>query len=238
MNHYRSRRLTTETPQRSDNKPSPAHLCQSTCQVCVGDHTVGDHTPQACVVIERAVATACGAGRGRRSTARRYARSRSLAVTSLPLVCRSCAAVCGSRTRTTNLTGRGSRRRSSSGGGRRRSSCSRSCRLRRGPNTTCAAVAGARDLAARAYFRCRRRARHSREGAYLCRVSYPRLRHKPLSLSRRVRRYQFGVYTGGTMRSIAKKVRGFGHLWGFDSFTGLPEETEGARRGRDPRAAT
>jgi len=39
--------------------------------------------------------------------------------------------------------------------------------------------------------------------------------------------YQFGVYTGGTMRSIAKKVRGFGHLWGFDSFTGLPEETEG-----------
>ena len=40
-------------------------------------------------------------------------------------------------------------------------------------------------------------------------------------------RYQFGVYTGGTMRSIARRVSGFGRLWGFDSFTGLPAETKG-----------
>ena len=41
--------------------------------------------------------------------------------------------------------------------------------------------------------------------------------------------YQFGVYTGGTMASIARRVRGFGHLWGFDSFSGLPVETAGVR---------
>ena len=34
--------------------------------------------------------------------------------------------------------------------------------------------------------------------------------------------YQFGVYTGGSMASIARRIRGFGHLWGFDSFAGLP----------------
>ena len=26
--------------------------------------------------------------------------------------------------------------------------------------------------------------------------------------------YQFGVYTGGSMRGIARRVRGFGHMWG------------------------
>ena len=39
--------------------------------------------------------------------------------------------------------------------------------------------------------------------------------------------YQFGVYTGGSMASIARRIRGFGHLWGFDSFSGLPSETAG-----------
>lgn len=41
--------------------------------------------------------------------------------------------------------------------------------------------------------------------------------------------YQWGVYTGGTMRSIAKRVPGFGRLWGFDSFSGLPAETRGVK---------
>lgn len=41
--------------------------------------------------------------------------------------------------------------------------------------------------------------------------------------------YQFGVYTGGTMRSIAKRIKNFGHLYGFDSFSGLPAETPGER---------
>ena len=39
--------------------------------------------------------------------------------------------------------------------------------------------------------------------------------------------YEFGVYTGVSMRDIAKRVHGFGHLWGFDSFVGLPQETKG-----------
>lgn len=39
--------------------------------------------------------------------------------------------------------------------------------------------------------------------------------------------YQFGVYTGGSMRGLAHAVRGFGQLYGFDSFIGLPAETEG-----------
>ncbi|KAL1527764.1 hypothetical protein AB1Y20_009149 [Prymnesium parvum] len=39
--------------------------------------------------------------------------------------------------------------------------------------------------------------------------------------------YQFGVYTGGTMRAIGRRVPHFGRLWGFDSFQGLPEETRG-----------
>lgn len=39
--------------------------------------------------------------------------------------------------------------------------------------------------------------------------------------------YQFGVYTGGTMNGIGKSLRGFGHLYGFDSFVGLPPETAG-----------
>lgn len=29
------------------------------------------------------------------------------------------------------------------------------------------------------------------------------------------------------MRRIAQRINNFGHLWGFDSFTGLPEETKG-----------
>ena len=39
--------------------------------------------------------------------------------------------------------------------------------------------------------------------------------------------YQFGVYTGGSMAGIARNIPGFGTLWGFDSFTGLPAETPG-----------
>lgn len=40
---------------------------------------------------------------------------------------------------------------------------------------------------------------------------------------------QFGVYTGGTLRGIVEGVKGFGHLWGFDSFTGLPAESPGLK---------
>ena len=36
--------------------------------------------------------------------------------------------------------------------------------------------------------------------------------------------YEFGVYTGMRMRDYAQHVKGFGHLWGFDSFTGFPDE--------------
>lgn len=39
--------------------------------------------------------------------------------------------------------------------------------------------------------------------------------------------YQFGVYTGGSMRGIAANIHNFGRLWGFDSFTGLPSEKPG-----------
>ena len=39
--------------------------------------------------------------------------------------------------------------------------------------------------------------------------------------------YEFGVYTGTRMREFARKVRGFGRMWGFDSFTGFPDETQG-----------
>ena len=39
--------------------------------------------------------------------------------------------------------------------------------------------------------------------------------------------YQFGVYTAGSMKSMARRLVGFGHLYGFDSFQGLPEETVG-----------
>jgi len=44
--------------------------------------------------------------------------------------------------------------------------------------------------------------------------------------------YEFGVYTGGHMREFAKKIRGFGHLWGFDSFTGFPDETTDSSTGK------
>ena len=37
--------------------------------------------------------------------------------------------------------------------------------------------------------------------------------------------YQFGVYTGTGLAKIAKLVHNFGHLYGFDSFQGLPTET-------------
>ena len=36
--------------------------------------------------------------------------------------------------------------------------------------------------------------------------------------------YQFGVYTGNGLKKIGHSVRNFGHLWGFDSFQGIPEE--------------
>ena len=42
--------------------------------------------------------------------------------------------------------------------------------------------------------------------------------------------YEFGVYTGGSMKGIAERVRGFDTLWGFDSFTGLPEEEAGIKK--------
>lgn len=42
--------------------------------------------------------------------------------------------------------------------------------------------------------------------------------------------YEFGVYTGGSMKMIAERVRGFDTLWGFDSFTGLPDEISGIKR--------
>lgn len=36
--------------------------------------------------------------------------------------------------------------------------------------------------------------------------------------------YQFGVYTGTGLKKIGTRVKGFGHLWGFDSFRGIPDE--------------
>ena len=43
--------------------------------------------------------------------------------------------------------------------------------------------------------------------------------------------YQFGVYTGGTMKGQVMYYRAlevqFGHQWGFDSFIGLPPEEKG-----------
>jgi hypothetical protein len=41
--------------------------------------------------------------------------------------------------------------------------------------------------------------------------------------------YQFGVYTGGSMQGIVRNVNDFGHLYGFDSFIGLPEEAAGVK---------
>jgi hypothetical protein len=45
--------------------------------------------------------------------------------------------------------------------------------------------------------------------------------------------YKFGVYTGGTMRDTIKQFEShhitFNKAWGFDSFEGLPKETEGMR---------
>ena len=41
--------------------------------------------------------------------------------------------------------------------------------------------------------------------------------------------YEFGVFTGNRMRELAsqKGLKNFGHMWGFDSFTGYPDETPG-----------
>ena len=41
--------------------------------------------------------------------------------------------------------------------------------------------------------------------------------------------YQFGVYTGGTMMSMHRRIKSYRRMWGFDSFQGLPEETKGLR---------
>ena len=39
--------------------------------------------------------------------------------------------------------------------------------------------------------------------------------------------YQFGVFTGVGLKKIADSVKNCGHLWGFDSFQGIPEESAG-----------
>jgi hypothetical protein len=38
--------------------------------------------------------------------------------------------------------------------------------------------------------------------------------------------YQFGVFTGTGLKKIADHVKTRGHIWGFDSFKGIPPETE------------
>ncbi len=43
--------------------------------------------------------------------------------------------------------------------------------------------------------------------------------------------YQFGVYTGTTLKLIGERILGFGSLWAFDSFQGFPEEDRGTRLG-------
>ena len=37
--------------------------------------------------------------------------------------------------------------------------------------------------------------------------------------------YQFGVFTGNGLRKIAKACAKCGHIWGFDSFQGIPKES-------------
>jgi len=39
--------------------------------------------------------------------------------------------------------------------------------------------------------------------------------------------YQFGVYTGGSMFSMHRKIKRYNTMWGFDSFQGLPQEEKG-----------
>ena len=41
--------------------------------------------------------------------------------------------------------------------------------------------------------------------------------------------YEFGVFTGNRMKELAGRngLKYFGHMWGFDSFTGYPNETPG-----------
>ena len=39
--------------------------------------------------------------------------------------------------------------------------------------------------------------------------------------------YQFGVYTGVGLCEIARRLGGYGRLWGVDSFVGLPAEASG-----------
>lgn len=41
--------------------------------------------------------------------------------------------------------------------------------------------------------------------------------------------YQFGVYTGGSMKGIHKRIGVYRRIWGFDSFEGLPKESRGVR---------
>lgn len=43
--------------------------------------------------------------------------------------------------------------------------------------------------------------------------------------------FQFGVYTGGSMMAMAKKIPHFRRLWGFDSFQGVPEEDSSTELG-------
>ena len=39
--------------------------------------------------------------------------------------------------------------------------------------------------------------------------------------------YQFGVFTGNGLRKLASAVGGrVGHVWGFDSFQGIPRESQ------------
>ena len=38
--------------------------------------------------------------------------------------------------------------------------------------------------------------------------------------------FQFGVFTGTGARKIGAHIQHFGHLWGFDSFRGIPEEPD------------
>ena len=44
--------------------------------------------------------------------------------------------------------------------------------------------------------------------------------------------YEFRVYTGGTMRRIGEVVPSYRHMWGFDSFRGLPTESADVPAGK------
>jgi len=57
---------------------------------------------------------------------------------------------------------------------------------------------------------------------------FVRLANARASLNKDV--YQLGVYTGGSMQGIATRIHGFGQMWGFDSFVGLPPEASGVHK--------